>query len=160
MTSRSQKKGTMRYFRCKCGKREVWSSMGMPECSGCPECHTTLEETPSMHQEPSPHRWEDEWRIVDQKTGESGLFVRCSRCNVSGLKSVMVPDDRIRFTVDGAEQRLARDKATGPAWKVKAAASVDPSYGFADADWKRIEDDDEITVVDGSAFRTIPPAHL
>lgn len=73
----------MRYYRCKCGKLESWSSMGSPDCYGCPDCKTTLAETPNLHEEPQPHAWDEEWRIVNPKTGESGPFRRCRKCHRS-----------------------------------------------------------------------------
>lgn len=45
----------MRYFRCKCGKRAVWSSMGVSDCDGCEVCNTTLAGNPEGHTEPIPH---------------------------------------------------------------------------------------------------------
>jgi hypothetical protein len=32
----------MRYFRCKCGAEESWSSMGPTPCRWCSKCQTSL----------------------------------------------------------------------------------------------------------------------
>lgn len=45
----------MQYYRCKCGKREAWSSMGVTQCQGCPECGTNLTQHPDDHKDPLPH---------------------------------------------------------------------------------------------------------
>jgi len=45
----------VRYYRCKCGKRVSWSSMGVYPCAGCAECNTTLAEDPYSHATPQPH---------------------------------------------------------------------------------------------------------
>ncbi len=45
----------MQYFRCKCGKSEGWSSMGVSRCRVCPECKSTLAQSPEGHGEPEPH---------------------------------------------------------------------------------------------------------
>jgi len=69
----------MRYLRCKCGKREAWSSMGVPRCDGC-ECGTTLDEHPADHTAPEPHRWGDpEWKL-DPKSGERWQVRYCLAC--------------------------------------------------------------------------------
>lgn len=70
----------MRYMRCKCGKREAWTSMGVPDCAGCPDCNTTLEESPEHHSEPAPHEWREEWTI-DKQTGERSQIRVCLRCH-------------------------------------------------------------------------------
>lgn len=40
----------MIYYKCKCGKSESWSSMGVPACRVCKYCGTTLDGS-----EPIPH---------------------------------------------------------------------------------------------------------
>lgn len=49
----------MQYYRCKCGKAESWTSMGVRQCSGCKECNTTLAQHPDDHKSPvPPHEYE------------------------------------------------------------------------------------------------------
>lgn len=69
----------MRYYRCKCGKRAAWSSMGVARCDGCEECGTTLAEGPNDHDTPEPHDWREEWTI-DKQTGERGKERVCLSC--------------------------------------------------------------------------------
>lgn len=69
----------MRYMRCKCGKRECWTSMGHADCDGCEKCNTTLEEHPDDHREPIPHVIGMRWKI-DQQTGERYIATNCTRC--------------------------------------------------------------------------------
>ena len=51
----------MIYYRCKCGKAESWSSMGVSPCRGCSECNTTLATSPDNHLTPAPHQWTKEF---------------------------------------------------------------------------------------------------
>lgn len=67
----------MQYYRCKCGKRQAWGSMGPSPCSGCLECNTTLEQYPSLHKEPKPH--EMIATTVETDEGEATLS-RCKWC--------------------------------------------------------------------------------
>ena len=69
----------MKYYRCKCGHRTSWSSMGVPECAGCPDCNTTLEEGPDDHRTPAEHDWRTEWAI-DKLTGARWQERVCLRC--------------------------------------------------------------------------------
>ena len=89
----------MRYLRCKCGKREAWTSMGVPRCTGCEKCGTTLDETPGTHEAPHPHTWSaPEWGI-DPKTGERWTFVRCLDC----MRMVRANDPALRLKAEGGE---------------------------------------------------------
>ena len=68
----------MRYYRCKCGKREIIGSDYPMPCQSCSECGTTIEGGPGLHKEPEPHAWQTE------KTFKNDVLVReatyCSRC--------------------------------------------------------------------------------
>jgi len=65
----------MRYFRCKCGEKSAWSSMGVALCYVCPKCKSTLAESPQTHQEPELHNFEIQY---DQNTGEQ--YKLCWNC--------------------------------------------------------------------------------
>lgn len=69
----------MRYYRCKCGKHQAWSSMGVADCGGCDECQTTLAEGPNGHRDIAPHEWREEWEI-DKESGERWKERICLRC--------------------------------------------------------------------------------
>lgn len=45
----------MKYYRCRCGKREHWNS-GFPiyDCQGCRDCNTTIAGGPEGHRTPVP----------------------------------------------------------------------------------------------------------
>ena len=66
----------MRYYRCKCGKREAWSSHGVRSCNGCRECNTTLEEAPGLHTAPEQHELIKQF---DQNTGAPARPI-CLNC--------------------------------------------------------------------------------
>lgn len=68
----------MRYYRCKCGKRESWGSMPPDQCQGCPDCKTTLDEHPSSHRAPAPH----EFVATDVETDAGPQpLTRCRWCH-------------------------------------------------------------------------------
>jgi len=69
----------MQYMRCKCGKCEAWTSMGVPACAGCSECNTTLETHPEHHTTPIPHDWRVKWDI-DRERGNRWQYRECTRC--------------------------------------------------------------------------------
>lgn len=69
----------MRYYRCKCGSVESWSSLGIQPCEGCEKCNTTLEESAEYHETPVPHEWKKRWRI--NRTGEPEQIEECRRCH-------------------------------------------------------------------------------
>lgn len=46
----------MRYLRCKCGRRQAWSSMGTWPCDRCDDCLSDLAEGPNEHHDPQPHK--------------------------------------------------------------------------------------------------------
>lgn len=70
----------MRYYRCECGERECWTSMGVPTCEFCPTCGLTLAEAPGEHRVPQPHAFGEPAWNVDPKTGERWQERECSRC--------------------------------------------------------------------------------
>lgn len=45
----------MQYYRCKCGKAEAHTSMGVYPCDRCAECGSDLSQNPNNHQEPKDH---------------------------------------------------------------------------------------------------------
>lgn len=45
----------MQYYRCKCGKSEAHSSMGVYPCDKCSHCGSNLALSPSSHREPLDH---------------------------------------------------------------------------------------------------------
>jgi hypothetical protein len=61
--------GRMKFYRCRCGKAEMYGSESPKSCEGCEECQTTLAEMPSEHRIPTSHDW----------VSEQGLFW-CRRC--------------------------------------------------------------------------------
>ena len=65
----------MQYYRCKCGKREAWSSMGVRDCQGCSECGTTLAQHPDYHKDTAPHEWVKRY---NQNTGKP--YMVCENC--------------------------------------------------------------------------------
>jgi len=67
----------MRFFRCKCGSRTAWSSMGVQTCEVCEECGSTLAESPDTHLEPTEHQWKTQF---NQDTGKP----EHERCRVCG----------------------------------------------------------------------------
>src|SRR3546814_9028228 len=71
----------MQYYRCKCGKRTAWSSMGVMPCAGCPDCNTTLALGPDSHGEPEPHDFVEETTTTTHN-GETITRTRrfCMRC--------------------------------------------------------------------------------
>lgn len=68
----------MKYYRCKCGKAEMWGSDGPRPCQGCDECHTTLAGHPDDHKEPIPHDWTTETTLRDGKVVHERTY--CKRC--------------------------------------------------------------------------------
>lgn len=66
----------MRFFRCKCGKYEIWG--GPPaNCQTCDECQTVPAEGPDSHPTPVPHDWV--CKIVTENGVESDQSY-CLRC--------------------------------------------------------------------------------
>ena len=71
----------MRYMRCKCGKREAWTTMGHYACQGCEECGTTLAESPDGHSTPIPHDWREQWKQsrADEPPQKERICLRCMK---------------------------------------------------------------------------------
>lgn len=68
----------MQYYRCKCGQRQMQTSMGSPkDCQGCSECNTTYAQYPDDHKPLEPHDYSV--TMYDQNTGKP--FKLCSKCN-------------------------------------------------------------------------------
>lgn len=53
-----ENKNKMKYLRCKCGKREAWTTDSSYDCQGCSECKTTLAVHSGFHKPLQPHAWE------------------------------------------------------------------------------------------------------
>lgn len=71
----------MRYYRCKCGKSESWSTDGAPACMGCSECCTTLAQHPSDHKDPVPHDW-GKSSLGRDDNGKMVEITTCRRCHI------------------------------------------------------------------------------
>lgn len=80
----------MVYYRCRCGKREVWSSGEMPaRCSPCGSCGSVPADSPSAHPDPIPHAFVPEDLLcscmedpgVSEETRELHHPSRCSICH-------------------------------------------------------------------------------
>jgi hypothetical protein len=65
----------MQYLKCKCGKKEAWTTDGFPDCKGCAECGTTFASHPHGHKPLQPHKWKI---MYNQKTGKP--YKRCELC--------------------------------------------------------------------------------
>lgn len=75
----------MKYYRCKCGKAEMWGSDGPSPCQGCDECKTVIG-WPNLVAEPIPHDWTTETTMRDGKVISEITY--CKRCNRRKVKSV------------------------------------------------------------------------
>lgn len=107
----------MRYFRCKCGKSEALSSMGVNACQGCPDCKTTLAEAPSGHREIQPHQWVP--TPIETDSGEA-FVTRCARCGERWDGGQLY-----HFVVDG--ERHISIAATLTGGQIMVMAHKDPS---------------------------------
>ena len=68
----------MKYYRCKCGKWEAWSTLGVVPCDWCEDCQTGPAEYPGRHPaERTPHRMVRHQVMTD--AGASFLS-RCQWC--------------------------------------------------------------------------------
>lgn len=67
----------MKYYRCKCGENESWSSMGPRPCTWCKKCESDLAGGPESHDARRPHK------VIAQKVktdnGES-ILSTCIWC--------------------------------------------------------------------------------
>ena len=145
----------MRYYRCKCGHRSAWSSLGVAECEGCEKCGTTLAEGPDGHDAPAPHDWREEWTI-DKQTGERGKKRVCARCQRK---------EPVVFTIHVDDRPIQIQAVDVTGGQIKAMASVDPLFPL----WLVSEGrglapvrDDEPTmeIRDGMRFKSTPPGHF
>jgi hypothetical protein len=81
----------MIYYRCKCGKNEHWSSMGVAPCDFCHACNSTPASGPNGHRDtPTPHKIGRTKVKADE--GEAYL-VRCIYCfkRLSAIKEKNEP---------------------------------------------------------------------
>jgi len=77
----------MIYYRCKCGDRQSWSSMGEPRCVVCDKCGSTLGTSPTDHLPVEPHRF-SAWRWdIDQRTGVRFQVLYCTACTQKEQRS-------------------------------------------------------------------------
>jgi hypothetical protein len=89
----------MQYWRCKCGKREVYESGMSPQaCEVCSVCGSTFSQSPSTHPEPIPHDWITKY---DQDTGKP--FKMCRRCGYSERTIKYLTDQTRNKIVTGSE---------------------------------------------------------
>lgn len=106
----------MNYYRCKCGKRQSWSSYGPIRCKPCPECGTTLGSGPDNHAEVQPHRW-DEWRwAINETTGERFQRRECAACMTQETRTEAEAEHdkehpATEAAIEGCALCLARDVA-------------------------------------------------
>lgn len=126
----------MIYYRCKCGKLESHSSMGVPDCYGCDVCGTTLAAHPSGHRAPKPHDEQGEWRIADAINGFADYVLRCRNCNRTrvvgggqvdqakawGENPVLLPTGDTLYPIDGSV-RSATEESAEAAWKALGKAA-------------------------------------
>lgn len=72
----------MKYYRCKCGHKTAWSSMGIYLCTTCDDCYSTLGENPDDHPDSIPHDLVSEKNIL---TNSLGTIIKtkkyCNRCH-------------------------------------------------------------------------------
>lgn len=118
----------MIYYRCKCGKLESQSSMGVPSCYGCDVCGTTLAANPNEHRTPEPHDEQGEWRIADTINGFADYVLRCRRCHrrrvvgggqvdqakAWGMNPVLLPTGETLYPINGTVKPAtpeSKDKA-------------------------------------------------
>lgn len=88
----------MQYLRCKCGKREAWSSMGGGRnCSGCPDCNTTLEISPELHKELEPHKFVQRFKASDGSRDQD----LCVTCLATQEPAEDTPSAEERYRSDG-----------------------------------------------------------
>lgn len=45
----------MIYYRCKCGKSELFGSLSPARCDACADCGSNLARHPDLHFPPEPH---------------------------------------------------------------------------------------------------------
>jgi hypothetical protein len=65
----------MQFYRCKCGKSTMWTSMGVPACTRCKRCGSDFAQGPQGHEEPSPHEYVTRY---DEFTGKP--YELCQLC--------------------------------------------------------------------------------
>jgi hypothetical protein len=73
----------MQFFRCKCGKTSMHTSMGSAPCSVCDTCGSDLASAPSLHAEnPPPHDPCTTVTIVTyQGQTKTKTVTECTRCH-------------------------------------------------------------------------------
>mgnify|MGYP000940205575 CR=1 FL=1 len=72
----------MRYLKCKCGKKEMWTTDGLWPCQGCEECGTTFAGHPDGHKPLEPHQW---GILFNEHTGNPYKY--CVHCHHIDEKS-------------------------------------------------------------------------
>lgn len=69
----------MQHYKCKCGTRQMWGSVGPDPCFECAECHTTLEADGAAHRRAKAHQW-----VTNRVETDEGpaLLSYCQWCGV------------------------------------------------------------------------------
>ena len=74
----------MQYYRCKCGKAEMWNS-GEPvfDCMGCEKCQTTYAQNEKGHKELKPHDFDniEEKKLVNGEEKSVRHYRQCKVCH-------------------------------------------------------------------------------
>lgn len=70
----------MQYYRCKCGKSEIFGSDSPRPCDKCDECGSDFAQSPNYHREPQEHNWHK--KKVETDDGEKTLTV-CRWCGIN-----------------------------------------------------------------------------
>ncbi len=77
----------MRFYRCKCGEHEAWTSMGVSACAKCSKCGSNLALHPDTHVEPAPHEFVEQ--MVETDSGPRPLS-RCRYCHLTRAQIAQV----------------------------------------------------------------------
>lgn len=65
----------MQYYKCKCGDKTSYGSIGPAPCEGCEKCGTNLAFHPEYLGKPVPHEWRKKF---NEDTGEP--YMICKNC--------------------------------------------------------------------------------
>lgn len=65
----------MIYYRCSCGKHELWGSIPPAMCETCEECGSTLDSRGYLGEAAAPHQWRQRF---NRYTGTA--YLRCVMC--------------------------------------------------------------------------------
>lgn len=72
------------FYRCKCGRAQAWSSMGVSLCDVCPDCGSNLALGPDSHRDPAPH----DMALVQEIATDQGkaTITRCRHCHLTAAE--------------------------------------------------------------------------